>query len=87
MTRYAFFSRLGAVAYVAVTYDENGGNLPSKIGGNKVEWNRIEASHGEVFSLISTTDMERDLHEAGIHITETRTKPRAQFSTPKRAER
>ena len=48
MTRYAFISRLGSVAYVAVTYDENGGNLPSEIDGNKIEWNRIEASHGEV---------------------------------------
>ena len=87
MTRYAFISRLGSVAYVAVTYDENGSNLPGDIDGNKVEWSRIETSHGEVFLLVSTADMERDLHEAGIHITETRTKPRAQFSTPTRAER
>jgi hypothetical protein len=43
------------------------------------EWTRIEASHGEVFSLLSTADMERDLHEAQIHVTETRTKPRATF--------
>ena len=85
MTRYAFLSRLGSIAYVAVTYDENGGNLPSEIDGNKVEWSRIEG--GEVFLLVSTADMERDLHEAGIHITEIRTKPRAQFSTPIRAER
>ena len=49
MTRYAFLSRLGSVAYVAMTYDENGGNLPNEIDGNKVEWNRIEASHGEGF--------------------------------------
>ena len=86
MTRYAFISRLGSVAYVAVTYDENGSNLPSEIDGNKVEWSRIEASHGEIFSLVSTADMERDLHEAGIHITETRTKSRTEFSTPTRAE-
>ena len=50
-----------------------------------VEWSRIEGSHGEVFLLVSTADMERDLHEAGIHITETRTKPRAQSSTSTRA--
>ena len=87
MTRYALISRLGSVAYVAVTYDENRSNLPIEIDGNKVEWSRIEASHGEVFLLVSTADMERDLHEAGIHITEIRTKPRAQFSTPIRAER
>ena len=86
MMRCAFLARLGSVAYVAITYDEKGSNLPRKIDGNKVEWNRIEASHGEVFSLISTTDMERDLHEAGIHITETRTKSRTEFSTPTRAE-
>jgi hypothetical protein len=85
MTRYAFLSRLGSVAYVAVTYDENGGNLPSEIDGNKVEWRRIEASHGEVFLLVSTADMERDLHEGGFHITETRTKPRAKSSTSTRA--
>ena len=76
MTRYAFVSRLGSVAYVAVTYDEKGGNLPSRIDGNAVEWTRIEAEHGEVFSLLSTADMERDLHETGLHITETRTKRR-----------
>ena len=86
MIRYAFLSRLGSVAYVAVTYDENGGNLPSKIGRNKVEWSRIEASHGEVFSLVSTADMERDLHEVGLHITETRTKPRTELSAPTPAE-
>ena len=85
MIRYAFLSRLGSVAYVAVTYDENGGNLPSKIDGNATLWSRIEGSHGEVFLLVSTVDMERDLHEAGIHITETRTKPRAQSSTSTRA--
>ena len=77
MTRYAFISRLGSVTYVAVTYDENGANLPSEIDGNKVEWSRIETSHGEIFLLVSTADMERDLHEAGIHITENRTKSRA----------
>ena len=87
MRRYAFLSRLGSIAYVAVTYDASGGNLPSEIDGNKVEWSRIEASHGEIFLLVSTTDMERDLHEAGIHITETRTKQRDQFNTPTRAER
>jgi hypothetical protein len=87
MARYAFISRLGSVAYVAVTYDENGVNLPSNVDGNKVEWSRIEAPHGEVFSLLSTADMERDLHEAQIHITETRTKPRATFGTPHRSER
>ena len=87
MTRYAFLSRLGSVAYVAVTYDENGGNLPREIDGNKVEWSRIEASHGEIFLLVSTTDMERDLNAARIHITETRTKPRTAFSTLGRSER
>ena len=75
-TRYAFISRHGSVAYVAVAYDETGGNLPNEIDGNGVKWTRIEASHGEVFSLLSTADMERDLHETGVHITETRTKPR-----------
>ena len=79
MSRCAFLSRLGSVAYVAVTHDEKGGNLPSEIDGNKLEWARIEASHGEIFSLISTADMERDLHEGGIHITETRTKRRGTF--------
>src|ERR1051326_5025247 len=83
MIRYAFLSRLGSVAYVAVTYDENGCNLPSEIDGNKVEWSRIEG--GEVFLLVSTADMERDTHEAGIHITETRTKRRPQISTSTRA--
>jgi hypothetical protein len=76
MTRCAFISRRGSVAYVAVTHDESGGNLPGEIDGNKVEWTRIETSRGEVFSLLSTADMERDLHEVGIHITETRAKPR-----------
>ena len=79
MTRYAFLSRLGSVAYVAVTYDEKGDNLPNRIDGNTVKWARIEASHGEIFSLLSTADMERDLHEVGIHITETRTKRRGTF--------
>jgi hypothetical protein len=79
MTRCAFLSRLGSVAYVAVTYDEKGGNLPREIDGNTVEWARIEASHSEIFSLVSTADMERDLHEGGIHITETRTKQRGTF--------
>ena len=85
MIRYAFLSRLGSVAYVAVTHDENGGNLPSKIDGNATQWSRIEGSHGEVFLLVSTADMERDLHEAGIHITETRTKPRAHSSAAARS--
>ena len=80
MARYAFISRLGSVAYVAVTYDKNGGNLPSNIDGNNVEWSRIQTSHGEVFSLLSTSDMERDLHEAQIHITETRTTRRSAYS-------
>ena len=53
------------MAYVAVTYDEKGGNLPREVDGNKVEWARIETSHGEIFSLVSTVDMERDLHEGG----------------------
>jgi hypothetical protein len=87
MTRCAFISRLGSIAYVAVTYDEHGGNLPSHIDGNRVEWSRVEASHGEVFSLLSTSDMERDLNEARIHITETRTKPRTAFSTLGHSER
>jgi len=87
MARYAFISRLGSVAYVAVTYDKNGGNLPSNIDGNKVEWSRIQTSHGEVFSLLSKSDMERDLHEAQIHITETRTTRRSAYSTLGRSER
>ena len=74
MTRCAFTSRHGSVAYVAVTYEETGGNLPSEVDGNKVRWTRIEASQGEIFLLVSTADMERDLHESGIHITETRPK-------------
>jgi hypothetical protein len=76
-TRCAFVSRLGSVAYVAVTYDETGRDLPSSVDGNNLSWTRIEASHGEIFSLLSNPDMERDLHEAGVHITETRPKPRA----------
>src|SRR5947207_3229703 len=76
-TRCAFVARLGSVAYVAVTYDETGRDLPSRVDGNNLSWTRIEASHGEIFSLLSTPDMERDLHEAGVHITETRPKPRA----------
>ena len=87
MARYAFISRLGSVAYVAVTYDKNGGNLPSNIDGNKVEWSRIQTSHGEVFSHLSNSDMERDLHEAQIHITETRTTRRSAYSTLGRSER
>ena len=70
-------SRSQSVAYVAVTYDESGGNLPSGIDGNDVKCTRFEAAHGEIFSLLYTPDMERDLHEAGVHITETRPKPRA----------
>jgi hypothetical protein len=79
MTRCAFLSRLGSVAYVAVTYDEKGGNLPREIDGNKVKWSRIEASHGEIFSLISTAATERDLHEGRIHITEIRPNRRDTF--------
>ena len=79
-TRCAFVARLGSVAYVAVTYDETGRDLPSSVDGNNLSWTRIEASHGEIFSLLSTPDMERDLHEAGVHITETRPKPRASLS-------
>ena len=30
MTRCVFISRRGSVAYVAVTYDESGGNLPGE---------------------------------------------------------
>src|SRR5438105_5098617 len=76
-TRYAFISRHGSVAYVAIAYDETGGNLPNEIDGNGVKWTRIEASHGEVFSLLSTADMDRDLHVTGVYINEMRTKPRA----------
>ena len=76
-SRYAFLSRLGSIAYVAVSHNETGENLPQSIDGNEVSWTRLEASEGEIFSLFSTADMERDLHEAGVHITETRTKPRA----------
>src|SRR4051794_23186719 len=35
MIRYAFLSRLGSVAYVAVTHDENGGNLPARSTATK----------------------------------------------------
>jgi hypothetical protein len=52
MIRYAFLSRLGSVAYVAVTYDENGSNLPSKIDGNATQWSRIE-DHTARFSCSS----------------------------------
>src|SRR5947208_6735041 len=48
-TRYAFISRAGSVAYVAVTYDQAGANLPLSIDGNEVNWARIEASEGEIF--------------------------------------
>jgi len=51
----------------------------ARLTATKVEWARIETSHGEIFSLVSTVDMERDLHEGGIHITETRTKQRGTF--------
>jgi len=70
MTRYAFLSRHGSVAYVGVTYDEKGNNLPEKIDGGPVKWTRIAAAQGEIFLLLSTADMERDLHEVGFHITE-----------------
>jgi len=82
--RYPFISRVGSVAYVAVTYDEAGENLPRSIDGNDVTWTRIDASGGAIFSLISTADMERDLHEVGLHITETRTKPRTSWTSPGR---
>jgi hypothetical protein len=80
-TRYAFISRLGSVAYVGVTYDGTGGDLPSNVDGNNVSWTRIEASHGEIFALLSTADMERDLQEIGVHVTETRAKPRASLGS------
>jgi hypothetical protein len=54
---------------VAITCDESGGNLPSEIDGNAIKWIRIDASHGELFSLPSTADMERDLHGTGVRIT------------------
>lgn len=38
-----------------------------------VTWTRIQASKGELFALIATPGMERDLQERGVHITETRT--------------
>ena len=82
--RYPFISRVGSVAYVAVTYDEAGENLPRSIDGNDVTWTRIEAPEGAIFSLVSTADMERDLHEVGLHITETRTKPRTSCASPRR---
>jgi hypothetical protein len=74
MARYAFISRLGSCAYIAVTHEERGGNLPRVIDGNPVAWVRIEPSQAEEFALISTPELERDLNETGIHITETRTK-------------
>jgi hypothetical protein len=80
MTRYAFLSRHGSVAYVGVTYDKKGNNLPGKIDSGLVNWTRIAAAEGEIFLLLSTADMERDLHEAGFHITEIRTKPRSQIA-------
>jgi hypothetical protein len=83
-TRYAFISRQESVAF-AITCDESGGNLPSEIDGNAIKWIRIDASHGEVFSLLSTPDMERDLHEAEVHITETRTKPRGSLGRKSRS--
>ena len=75
-TRYAFVSRVGSTTYVAVTYDDSGKNLPTSIDSNPVNWTRIGVAEGEMFLLFSTADMERDLHEVGVHITETRTKPR-----------
>jgi hypothetical protein len=65
---------------VAVTYEQAGHNLPTSIDGNEVSWTRIDASEGAIFSLISTADMERDLHEVGVHVTETRTKPRTSWA-------
>ena len=82
--RHPFISRVGSIAYVAVTYDEAGENLPLSIDGNDVTWTRIDASGGAIFSLISTADMERDLHEVGLHITETRTKPRTSWASRRR---
>ena len=87
MTRYAFLSRHGSVAYVGVTYDEKGNNLPEKIDGGPVKWTRIAAAQGEIFLLLSTADMERDLHEVGFHITETRTKPRSQGAHTDRSKK
>ena len=82
--RYPFISRVGPVAYVAVTYHEAGENLPRSIDGNDVTWTRIDAAGGAIFSLNSTADMERDLHEVGLHITETRTKPRTSWASRRR---
>ena len=86
MTRYAFLSRQGSVAYVGVSYDEQGRNLPRNIDGGPVNSTRISASQGEIFPLLSTADMEHDLHAAGFHITETRTKPRSQVAAFGRSE-
>ena len=82
--RYPFISRVGSIAYVAVTYKEAGENLPRSIDGNDVTWTRIDEAGGAIFSLISTADMERDLHEVGLHITETRTKPRTRWTSSAR---
>ena len=82
MVRYAFICRLGSTAYIAVTYDENGGNLPSRVSGTEVRWSRIQDVEGVLFPLLSTADMERDLHEARIHITQTKTIPRREFERP-----
>jgi hypothetical protein len=82
--RYPFISRIGSIAYVAITYDEAGENLPRSVDGNDVSWTRIEGFEGAIFSLISTADMERDLHEVGVHITETRTKPRTSWAIRRR---
>jgi hypothetical protein len=58
----------------AITYDESGGNLPSEIDGRRLAW-RDPPGYA---------DMERDLHETGVHITETRTKPRGNLGRKSR---
>jgi len=50
MTRCAFISRAGSVAYVAVTYDENGGNLPSHIDEARVHITETRTKPRTAFS-------------------------------------
>jgi hypothetical protein len=78
-SRQAFKAQLGSVGYVAVTYDQTGRDLPRAIHGNEVSWTHIKASEGEILALVSSADMERDLHELGVRITQTVTVPRTRW--------
>jgi hypothetical protein len=81
-SRQAFTAQLGSVGYVAVTYDQAGHDLPSAIDGNEVNWTHIKVSEAEILALVSASDMERDLHELGVHITQTVTVPRRRWERP-----